>query len=194
MTKPQLKYHCDVHPDRAPFCAIGDYTPCRECYFKFRGIKIALIILCISCFSWVSLFACNIPGDRFYRHDPNIPCREIVPDYSRHPCYGKDCRSMVYFYEYWAHENWENDFFRHWLQCDPYGDPIRNWDVNFDGHTDLQDFAILSTYPLYYKTKTGTKYHARGCVYLRASKVPLITPAGLQPCAVCIAVPVFLKE
>lgn len=32
-----LKYHCPDHPDRAPFCAIGDYTPCRECYLKFRN-------------------------------------------------------------------------------------------------------------------------------------------------------------
>ena len=38
--KKPLKYHCPDHPDRAPFCAIGDYTPCRECYDQFRKIRI----------------------------------------------------------------------------------------------------------------------------------------------------------
>jgi hypothetical protein len=35
-----LVYHCPDHPDRAPFCAIGDYTPCRECYQKFRNLNV----------------------------------------------------------------------------------------------------------------------------------------------------------
>jgi len=41
-----------------------------------------------------------------------------------------------------------------------------------------------------YKTKTGTRYHMEGCMYLRMSKIPItISQAekeGLKPCKICI--------
>jgi hypothetical protein len=35
-----LKYHCPNHPDKPPHCSIGDYTPCKECYQKYRRQKL----------------------------------------------------------------------------------------------------------------------------------------------------------
>lgn len=40
MINKPLKYHCPDHTNRAPHCAIGEYTPCRECYYKFRKLPL----------------------------------------------------------------------------------------------------------------------------------------------------------
>jgi hypothetical protein len=69
---------------------------------------------------------------------------------------------------------WIREFSKYWLDCHPYDDPLHRLDVNFDGVTNLKDFALLSACRIYYKTKTGKKYHACGCVYLRLSKIPII--------------------
>jgi hypothetical protein len=209
--KPEtLKYHCPAHPDRAPFCAIGDYTPCRECYFKYRqgsrsvpaSLILFLFFLLSSVFSPQGVprtVAENNPGiQRIHRHDPNIPCRDIIPDYSRHPLYYSDCNSLPYWVEYATKRPWIEEFAKpqNWLSCHPYDDPIARMDVNFDGVTNLKDFAILARFPLYYGTNYGTKYHTRDCTYIKRSTTahPLITTRGLTPCSVCIIAASWIAE
>lgn len=70
MTQDKLKYHCPAHPDRPPFCAIGDYTPCRECYLKFRNaarpssaVIILVLLFSLSCFVFAA--------------DPNVPAMTL---------------------------------------------------------------------------------------------------------------------
>lgn len=213
MIKSPLKYHCPDHPDRPPFCAIGDYTPCRECYLKYRNPKshvasaaggpsavilIAALILLSSVLSVFSVAINKTDIQRIHRHDPNIPCRDIVPDYSRHPLYYSDCNSLPYWVEYATKRPWIEEFAKpkNWLSCHPYDDPIARMDVNFDGVTNLKDFAILARFPLFYGTNYGTKYHTRDCTYIKRSTTahPLITTAGLTPCSVCIIAASWLER
>ena len=126
-------------------------------------------------------------------HDPNVPCCDIVPDYTAHPLYGSDCNDLPYWIEKSHGGNWLTEFAASWLDCHPYSDPIARLDVNMDGVTNLLDFAMLSKCRIWYKTKTGIKYHRRGCAYLRKSCIPIQDPNGLMPCGVCIIAEEFLK-
>jgi hypothetical protein len=147
---------------------------------------------------WVLLagmvLVCEIAhGRESFRHDPNVTCRQVVVDYTSHPLYGMDCNELPYWIEKYQGGNWVTEFAGFWLDCHPYGDPIARCDINFDGVTDLKDFALLSKCRCWYKTKTGTKYHRRGCTYLRSSCIPIQDARGLLPCAVCIIAEEFLK-
>ncbi|MGH2271398.1 hypothetical protein ACQ9LF_06325 [Anaerohalosphaeraceae bacterium U12dextr] len=71
----RLKYHCPDHPDRAPFCAIGDYTPCRECYQKFRAKTVAVSKDHKADIGAKSISYIN-PND-LYKHNDNALCIKI---------------------------------------------------------------------------------------------------------------------
>jgi hypothetical protein len=140
-------------------------------------------------------FALFIIGDceagRINHHDPNVSCWQVIPDYTLHPLYGYDCNSLPYFIDYATGKPWINEFVKYWLDCHPYSDPVSRIDINFDGHTDLKDFALLSTCRMVWVTKTGTKYHTfRDCPYLSKSRRPLLwvmVDSKYTPCSLCLS-------
>ncbi len=131
-------------------------------------IKITIVL-------WVLLLGMAHGRDSF-RHDPNVPCRMVVVDYTSHPLYGRDCNDLTVIIEQVTSRPWVMTFAAYWLDCHPYGDPVSRCDVNFDGVTDLRDFNILASCQIVYVTPSGLKYHLFwDCRYLTdANRRPIL--------------------
>jgi len=84
-------------------------------------------------------------------YDPNDrrTCRQWLaanpPDYSGHPLYGQiDVVLLKRTIEQTTGKPWIITFAKFWCDCHPPGDPIAALDVDWDGLTDMRDFAILA--------------------------------------------------
>lgn len=156
----------------------------------FRGIKSEISTLSIGVwlfgfvFLLFAIHSCVAKGESL-RHDPNMDCHDFMAQRaSVSPlkyCEPNDLSMLEYYVEAGTGKLWLNEFVKEYLQC-----PNTYFDLNFDGRVDLKDFAVLARCKIWYKTKTGTRYHRRSCTYLRTSCIPITDPNGLLPCSVCI--------
>lgn len=123
------------------------------------------------------------PRSSFHRSKGK--CRECAVNYISHPLYGRDCNDLAYIVELSTGKPWILEFSKYWLSCHPKDDPLKYLDVNWDGVTNYEDFVILSRCSIFYKSKSGTRIHVRGCPYLRDSCIPVLGCDG-KMCLSCL--------